>query len=198
MRNGDPAGKLLTYLLRTDYSLLTPLYKLLTTNSSLLTNLKPHQNMNILFVCLGNICRSVTAEEVFRTLARKAGVEAQFEVDSAGMIDYHEGELADSRMRACAQRRGYHLTHRSRPVRKEDFTRFDLIVAMDDNNVRQLHNAAPSEEAKRKVVRMADYLTEHNYSYIPDPYYDGPEAFELVVTLLEDACGELLRREMEK
>ena len=152
-------------------------------------------NMKILFVCLGNICRSVTAEEVFRTLARKAGVEAQFEVDSAGMIDYHEGELADSRMRACAQRRGYHLTHRSRPVRKEDFTRFDLIVAMDDNNVRQLHNAAPSEEAKQKVVRMADYLTEHPHTFIPDPYYDGPEAFDLVVTLLEDACAELLRRE---
>lgn len=149
----------------------------------------------ILFVCLGNICRSVTAEEVFRTLARKAGVEAQFEVDSAGMIDYHEGELADSRMRACALRRGYNLTHRSRPVKTADFSRFDLIVAMDDNNVRQLHNVAPSEEAKRKVVRMADYLTEHPHTFIPDPYYDGPEAFELVVTLLEDACGELLRRE---
>ena len=160
-------------------------------------NLQPpnlHQ-MKILFVCLGNICRSVTAEEVFRTLARRAGVGDQFTVDSAGMIDYHEGELADSRMRACALRRGYNLTHRSRPVKTADFSRFDLIVAMDDNNVRQLHNAAPSEEAKRKVVRMADYLTEHNYSYIPDPYYDGPEAFELVVTLLEDACGELLRRE---
>lgn len=153
--------------------------------------------MNILFVCLGNICRSVTAEEVFRTLANRAGVGDQFTVDSAGMIDYHEGELADSRMRACAQRRGYHLTHRSRPVRKEDFTRFDLIVAMDDNNVRQLHNATPSEEAKQKVVRMADYLTEHPHTFIPDPYYDGPEAFDLVVTLLEDACAELLRKVRE-
>ena len=149
--------------------------------------------MKILFVCLGNICRSVTAEEVFRTLAHQAGVEAQFEVDSAGMIDYHEGELADSRMRACALRRGYKLTHRSRPVKASDFDYFDLIVAMDDNNVRQLYNAAPTEAHKQKVVRMADYLTRHDYAYIPDPYYDGPEAFELVVTLLEDACSELLR-----
>ena len=152
---------------------------------------------NILFVCLGNICRSVTAEEVFRTLANKAGVGEFFVVDSAGMIDYHEGELADSRMCACARRRGYDLTHRSRPVRKEDFEHFDLIVAMDDNNVRQLHNVAPSELAKQKVVRMADYLTQHSHTFIPDPYYEGPEAFELVVTLLEDACAELLRCLME-
>ena len=153
---------------------------------------------HILFICLGNICRSPLAEEVFRTLAERGGREKDFEIDSAGLIDYHEGELADSRMRACAQRRGDHLTHRSRPVCKEDFTRFDLIVAMDDNNVRQLHNAAPSEEAKQKVVRMADYLTEHPHTFIPDPYYDGPEAFDLVVTLLEDACAQLLRRVREK
>ena len=148
----------------------------------------------ILFVCLGNICRSSSAEGVMKHLVAQAGREEEFVIDSAGFLSYHQGELPDSRMRAHAARRGYDLTHRSRPVRKEDFTRFDLIVAMDDNNVRQLHAVAPSEEAKQKVVRMADYLTEHPHTFIPDPYYDGLEAFDLVVTLLEDACAELLRR----
>ena len=146
----------------------------------------------LLFVCLGNICRSAAAEEVFRTQAARAGRSQEFEADSAGMIDFHEGELPDARMRAHAARRGYRLTHRSRPVRPADFARFDLLLPMDAQNERDLLSLAPDEAARRKVVPMARFLTRHASPDIPDPYYGGPEGFDLVLDLLEDACAGLL------
>lgn len=155
-------------------------------------SLSNNKKYKILFVCLGNICRSAAAEEVFRTLAARAGRGGELEADSAGMIDYHEGELPDARMRSHAARRGYRLTHRSRPVRPADFDRFDLVVAMDGQNVRGLLRLAPDDEARRKVVCMADYLTRHADPEIPDPYYGGEEGFEHVLNLLEDACAGLL------
>ncbi len=94
-------------------------------------------------------------------------------------------------MREAASRRGYSLTHRARPVSSLDLLDFDIIVAMDDNNFTDLMHLAPSVEASRKVVRMADYLKKSDYSYIPDPYYMGAEGFELVLDLLEEACGNL-------
>ena len=115
----------------------------------------------ILFVCLGNICRSCTAEEVFRTLASQAGRSEAFEADSAGIIDYHEGELPDARMRRHALQHGYRLTHRSRPIRPADFERFDLIIGMDDRNCDKLRRLAPTEEGKQKVAAMASYLRHH-------------------------------------
>lgn len=148
--------------------------------------------MKILFVCLGNICRSVAAQHVFERFAAEAGLDA--EADSAGLIDFHAGELADERMRLVASRRGYRLTHRSRPVTAADFARFDLILGMDRRNVDKLRQLAPSLEASVKVGRMADYLTQHVADYIPDPYYDGPEAFDYVIDLLEDACAGLVCR----
>lgn len=149
--------------------------------------------MQILFICLGNICRSVMAEEIFRTLATQAGREGDFTVDSAGLIDYHEGEPADSRMRRHAAAHGYRLTHRSRPVTAADFRRFDLIVAMDEANVRDLQQVAPTADDGKRVVRMADYLTAHDASHIPDPYYGTDDDFEHVIVLLEDACRGLLQ-----
>ena len=98
----------------------------------------------ILFVCLGNICRSSSAEEIMRTFVAREGLEKEIEVDSAGILSYHQGELPDERMRAHAIRRGYHLTHLSRPVRTDDFFDFDLIVGMDDRNVQDLCDRAPS------------------------------------------------------
>ena len=92
----------------------------------------------ILFVCLGNICRSSTAEGVMLHLIKEAGLEEEFVIDSAGILSYHQGELPDSRMRAHAARRGYQLVHRSRPVRTEDFYNFDLIIGMDDRNIDDL------------------------------------------------------------
>lgn len=146
----------------------------------------------ILFICLGNICRSVTAEEVFRTKVEAARLSAAYEADSAGLIGYHEGELADSRMRRHARRRGYELTHRSRPVTANDLDRFDLVVAMDDDNVRGLTRLARTDAERAKIVRMTDYLLHTKADSVPDPYYGGEAGFEHVLDLLEEACEGLL------
>lgn len=127
-----------------------------------------------------------------RVRSARAGVDV--EVDSAGLIDYHEGELSDPRMRRHAEARGYRLTHRSRPVRSDDFERFDLIVAMDGSNARRLRILAPSAEAADKIVMAADFLTRHVADCVPDPYYSGDAAFEHVITLLEDVADGLVER----
>lgn len=147
--------------------------------------------IKVLFICLGNICRSVAAEEVFRTLVRRRGLSSHYEIDSAGLIDYHEGELADGRMRQHASERGYHLTHRSRPITNGDFHKFDYIIAMDADNIRRLRRIAPSAEAMEKVMLMADFLREHEEDSVPDPYYGTEKDFEHVLDLLEDASQAL-------
>ena len=148
--------------------------------------------VRVLFVCLGNICRSVTAEEIFRTNVKDAGLQASIVADSAGLIDYHEGELADSRMRQHAFAHGYRLTHRSRPVVVADFEDFDIIVAMDENNVKGLMQRSSGHQ-QHKIVRMVDYLQSHEANHIPDPYYGTAKDFEWVIELLEDACEGLLK-----
>ena len=132
----------------------------------------------ILFVCLGNICRSSTAEGVMLHLIEEAGLEKEFVIDSAGILSYHQGELPDSRMRAHAARRGYQLVHRSRPVRTEDFYNFDLIIGMDDRNIDDLKDKAPSPEEWKKIHRMTEYCTRIPADHVPDPYYGGAEGFE--------------------
>lgn len=149
----------------------------------------------ILFVCLGNICRSSSAEGVMQHLLAEAGLEHEFVIDSAGILSYHQGELPDSRMRAHAIRRGYDLTHRSRPVRTDDFFNFDLIIGMDDRNIEDLKERAPSPEALKKIHRMTEFCTRFVHAdHVPDPYYGGAEGFEYVLDLLEDACAGLLER----
>lgn len=150
--------------------------------------------MNILFICLGNICRSPLAEEVFRQEVQKAHRTADFPIiDSAGMIDYHEGELPDHRMRQQAAARGYALTHHSRPMTAEDFHTFDCIVAMDADNLHRLREKCPEPELMNKVVLLSDYLTAHpDFTSIPDPYYGTLADFDLVIDLCEDACAHLL------
>ena len=128
-----------------------------------------------------------------KQLVEKAGLEDRFVIDSAGILSYHEGELPDPRMRAPAARRGYNLTHRSRPVRTADFYDFDIIIGMDDRNIEDLKERAPSLEAERKIHRMTDFCTRFTYAdHVPDPYYGGAEGFEYVLDLLEDACAGLL------
>lgn len=145
----------------------------------------------VLFVCLGNICRSPAAQGIFEHIVRENNAQDKVEADSAGTYSGHRGELPDRRMRTAAMYRGYGLTHRSRPVRSLDFLDFDLIVAMDDQNYEDLMHLAPSVEATHKLRKMASFLTTHKMSYIPDPYYMGVEGFALVLDLLEDSCRNL-------
>ncbi|MDR2886244.1 MAG: low molecular weight phosphotyrosine protein phosphatase [Rikenellaceae bacterium] len=147
----------------------------------------------LLFVCLGNICRSPAAEGIMKHIVAEKGLGAQFKIDSAGTYGGHAGEMADPRMRQAASRRGYNLTSRSRPIRTDDFERFDRIVVMDDSNYERVHRIAPSREAAQKIYRMTDFCTRHpNADHVPDPYYEGQRGFEIVLDLLEDACEGLL------
>ncbi|KAL2621582.1 hypothetical protein R1flu_001787 [Riccia fluitans] len=154
----------------------------------------------VLFVCLGNICRSPSAEAVFINAVKKRGMEANFKIDSAGTINYHEGNPADSRMRAAALRRGVKIESISRPVRPSDFKEFDIILAMDKQNredLYRLHRGWKSKTelpdlAPNKIQMMCDYCRSHDTKEVPDPYYGGPEGFEEVLNLLEDACEGLL------
>ena len=149
--------------------------------------------MKILFVCLGNICRSATAQAVMEGIIAQHSVLTELEIDSAGILNYHQGELPDSRMRMHASRRGYELTHRSRPVVTDDFDTFDLIIGMDDRNISDLKEKAPSIEAEQKIHRMTDYALHTVMDHVPDPYYGGASGFELVLDLLEDCCEGLFK-----
>ena len=147
----------------------------------------------ILFVCLGNICRSPAAEGIMQDMINKEGLQNLFELDSAGLYGGHAGELPDKRMRVHANKRGYNLIHHSRPVKVRDFEDFDLIVAMDDNNYYSLLKMAPTIEDEKKIVKMIDFVKGFpNYDCVPDPYYEGSEGFEIVLDLLEDGCRNLL------
>ena len=150
---------------------------------------------SVLFVCLGNICRSPAAQAVMQRLVDERGLTDRFYIDSAGIGAWHIGDLPDKRMRVHARPRGYELTHRARQVQSGDFEDFDLIVGMDVGNVDDLRYKAATIEQQDKVVMMGEYIRQYpNYDYVPDPYYEGSEGFELVLDLLEDACDNLLNR----
>ena len=146
----------------------------------------------ILFVCMGNICRSPAAEGIMKQKVQEQGLEDCFHLDSAGLYDYHEGELPDHRMRNHALKRGYKLTSRSRPVVYDDFNKFDLIIGMDDSNINNLKRMAPDPESQQKIKQMTDYCRHYHDNHVPDPYYGGASGFEHVLDLLEDACEGLL------
>ena len=147
----------------------------------------------VLFICLGNICRSPAAEGIMKSLVEKAGLQDEFEIDSAGIGGWHIGQLPDSRMRKCGAEHGYNFNSHARQFQKSDFARFETIVVMDNENYRAITSITSSEPDRKKVVRMADFLTHHReYTTVPDPYYGDYSDFELVITLLEDTCQGLL------
>ena len=149
--------------------------------------------VKVLFVCLGNICRSPAAEGVFRHLVEQKGLEHHYVIDSAGTYGGHAGDLPDQRMRVHAIRRGYNLTHRSRRITSGEIEDWDVIVAMDKNNIYALQSLCATVKETRKIVPMAAFLRCHPHNdYVPDPYYEGSQGFELVLDLLEDACEGLL------
>ena len=145
----------------------------------------------ILFVCLGNICRSPAAEGIMKDLIKRSKLEYLIEVDSAGTYGGHAGDLPDSRMRAHALRRGYNLTHRSRQIKVDDFDEYDMIIAMNVNKLRRL---APDVASIQKIYLMTDYCTRLQVDHVPDPYYSGSDGFEQVLDILEDACAGLLKK----
>ena len=151
--------------------------------------------VSVLFVCLGNICRSPTAEGIFRHLARQRRLDDHLVIDSAGTGGWHAGEPADPRTLAAARRRGIAWDHRARQVRTADFARFDLLVAMDRKNMSDLLDAAPDEAARAKVVLLRSFDPASRPGDdldVPDPYFGGDEGFERVLDLCERACAGLL------
>lgn len=161
--------------------------------TDLINSLKDKDKKRILFVCLGNICRSPAAEGIMRDIVEAHGDSDGWVIDSAGIGAWHIGQLPDKRMRVHALRRGLELTHHARQVSAADFDRFDLIIGMDAGNIDDLRSLAPTPEAEAKIRPMARWLRTiaTRYDHIPDPYYEGAEGFELVLDLLGDACRNL-------
>ena len=149
------------------------------------------KSVRILFVCLGNICRSPTAQGVFEKMLLDNRLEDKFEVDSCGTSAWHVGKPPDSRSLNHAKKRGYDFSHlRARQVNLEDFEEFDLILAMDESNYSDLLEISP-HEYRKKIKLILDFGSS-SYKSVPDPYYKGPEGFEEVLDLLEDACEGLI------
>lgn len=151
----------------------------------------PSPKPAILFVCLGNICRSPTAEGVFRQLLRNEGVEGDFEVDSAGTGGWHAGASPDPRMAAAAAAMGFTLSGQARQVTADDYDRFDHILAMDRDNLETLLSRAPAHR-HHKIRLFREHDPENPGEDTPDPYYGGPEGFQEVVRIAERTARRLL------
>jgi len=146
----------------------------------------------LLFVCLGNICRSPSAENIMRHLIEKEGLSDKIVCDSAGTASYHLGEPPDRRMKAAAEKRGIKLEGKARQFQPSDFEKYDLILAMDRDNYWSLVSLDPEKKYRDKIKMMCDYAKSHPDQEVPDPYYGGTEGFNHVIDLLLDACSELL------
>lgn len=152
------------------------------------------KEVNVLFVCMGNICRSPTAEGVFRHLVERAGLTQDIRIDSAGTHDYHIGEEPDRRSQTAARGRGYDLSRlRGRQVSDKDFHDFDYILAMDKGNLAELMRRCPAEH-QDKLQLFLKFGKKYVEQEVPDPYYGGVQGFEQVLNLVEDAATGLLER----
>lgn len=149
--------------------------------------------IKVLFVCMGNICRSPAAEAIMRKMVEKAQLSHAISCASAGLIGYHQGELPDARMREHGARRGYQLNSRARQFNPQtDFENFDYILVMDDSNLANIRRLDPAQRYQQKVAKMTDFANQLSMSQVPDPYYGGERGFELVLDILEDAIAHFL------
>ena len=149
--------------------------------------------ISVVFVCMGNICRSPTAEVVFRHYVENAGLSGQILIDSAGTHDYHVGDAPDSRAQQAAQQRGYDMSDlRGRQVEEADFFRFDYVLAMDRANFAILQRLAPPDSEARLRLFL-EFARHHSEREVPDPYYGGADGFERVLDMVEDAAEGLLQ-----
>lgn len=157
---------------------------------NIMTTFSP--TVSVLFLCMGNICRSPTAHGVFRHLIRDHGLDRHVLVDSAGTHNYHPGQPPDDRSQRHAKRRGYDLSDlRARQITYDDFARYDLLLAMDWDNLALAEQHCPDEH-RHKLRRLTEFCCRHQATVVPDPYYGGHEGFEQVLDLIEDACDGLL------
>ncbi len=151
--------------------------------------------LKVLFVCMGNICRSPAAEGIFKKIIKDAHLNHKIEVDSAGTIDYHEGEMPDARMRNHAANRGYVLDSRARQFNpKKDFDKFDYIITMDDDNYAEIIRSDYNKIYRNKIFKMTDFSTDKNFKEVPDPYNGNANGFENVLDILEDSTGNFLNK----
>jgi len=149
--------------------------------------------VSVVFVCMGNICRSPTAEAVFRHFVESAGLSEHIVIDSAGTHDYHIGDPPDQRMQRAARQRGYDMSAlRGRQVEAGDFRRFDYVLAMDRGNLAILQNLAPPDSDIQAQLFL-EYARHHAEREVPDPYYGGADGFERVLDMVEDAAQGLLQ-----
>ena len=146
----------------------------------------------VLFVCLGNICRSPLAEAVFRHKVRERGVDDEFEIDSAGTSGYHDGAAPDPRSTETAQRRGVELTGRSRRIGADDLRRFHYVIAMDGENLREIRALEAAAGGSARIHRLRDWDPERPGGDVPDPYYGGPRGFDEVHDIVDRSCEALL------
>ena len=155
---------------------------------------KNNGKISVLFVCMGNICRSPTAEAVFSHYVENAGVSGQISIDSAGTHDYHIGDPPDARAQRAAQQRGYDMSRlRGRQVCEEDFRRFDYVLAMDSSNLAILQRIIPPGNVTQPQLFL-EYARHHGEREVPDPYYGGADGFERVLDMVEDAAQGLLEQ----
>ncbi|TGN19709.1 low molecular weight protein-tyrosine-phosphatase [Leptospira idonii] len=149
--------------------------------------------IKVLFVCLGNICRSPAAEGAFSSLLQKENLLEQFHIDSCGTAGYHNGELADPRTRSVAKNRGLNLTHKSRKLTSSDLENFDFILVMDKDNLRTVQNAIYDDSLRKKLYLFRYFEDNSNPKEVPDPYYKDISAFEQVQDIVENASLHFLK-----
>ncbi|MGC6424960.1 MAG: low molecular weight protein-tyrosine-phosphatase [Lentimonas sp.] len=147
----------------------------------------------ILFLCMGNICRSPAGHCVLQHLVNEAGLGDQFEIESAGTIGFHAGSPPDARMQQTMRARGIPIIGRSQQLRPRDLKHYDLILAMDEDNLLGARKLDPERTNWHKIKRFCQYCTEHEETEVPDPYYGGDQGFEHVMDLIEDGCRNLLK-----
>ncbi len=152
----------------------------------------------ILFVCMGNICRSPAAEGVLRHMVRAEGLEDRILLDSAGTLGFHSGSPPDARMTRAAARRGIRLEGAARQFTRSDFEAFDLILTMDEDNYTNVRRLDPQDQFLSKVKRFCDFCQEFDDREVPDPYYGGEAGFEHVMDLLEDGCRQIKQHALEE
>lgn len=147
---------------------------------------------SVLFVCMGNICRSPAAEIIFRKLVTEAGASDRVRIDSAGTIRYHQGAPPDSRMSAALKARGYKPEGHARHIKPEDLASFDLIVTMDEENLHYVEELASDHPTTATIRPLVSFCTTLNPPRVPDPYYGGASGFDHVIDILEDGCQGIL------